>query len=145
MLTRAELLINLCYEILCLKVSTTPIKKMRCRQCTPLSVIQLKGKHCQKHHCHNGVIDTFGQNHYPEYFPLQRDAQNSDFCSFFGRIENSIICFRNFLTFNLMVLSFVYECHLVCWITNMHAVCTRAIIDFAIFLASSRFHFCRNQ
>ena len=25
------------------------------------SVVQLKGKHCQKPHCHNGVVDTFGQ------------------------------------------------------------------------------------
>ena len=24
------------------------------------SVVQLKGKHCQKPHCHNGVVDTFG-------------------------------------------------------------------------------------
>ena len=24
------------------------------------SVVQLKGKHCQKPHCHNGVVDMFG-------------------------------------------------------------------------------------
>ena len=29
---------------------------MGCRQCLPLSVVQLKGKP----HCHNGVVDTFG-------------------------------------------------------------------------------------
>ena len=39
-------------------VSTTPITAMGCRQCLPLSVVQLKGKHCQKPHCHNGVVDT---------------------------------------------------------------------------------------
>ena len=42
-------------------VSTTPITAMGCRQCLPLSVVQLKGKHCQKKpHCRNGVVDTFG-------------------------------------------------------------------------------------
>ena len=32
---------------------------MGCRQCLPLSVVQLKGKHCRKPHCRNGVVDTF--------------------------------------------------------------------------------------
>ena len=41
-------------------VSTTPIMAMGCRQCLPHSVVQLKGKHCRKPHCHNGVVDTFG-------------------------------------------------------------------------------------
>ena len=46
-------------------VSTTPITAMECRQCLPLSDVQLKGKHCRKPHCRkphcrNGVIDTFG-------------------------------------------------------------------------------------
>ena len=49
----------------CLNVSTTPITAMRCRQCLPLSVVQLKGKHCRKPHCRNGVVDTFG--HYWVY------------------------------------------------------------------------------
>ena len=39
-------------------VDTTPITEMRCRQCLPLSVVQLKGKHCGKPHCCNGVVDT---------------------------------------------------------------------------------------
>jgi hypothetical protein len=43
-----------------LNVSTTPILATGCRQCLPLSVVQLKGKHCRKPHCHNGVVDTFG-------------------------------------------------------------------------------------
>ena len=34
---------------------------MGCRQCLPLRFVQLKGKHCLKPHCHNGVVDTFGQ------------------------------------------------------------------------------------
>ena len=33
---------------------TTPVTAMGCRQCLPLSVVQLKGKHCP-----NGVVDTF--------------------------------------------------------------------------------------
>jgi hypothetical protein len=43
-----------------LKISTTPIMAMGCRQCLPLSVVQLIGKHCKKKHCRNGVVDTFG-------------------------------------------------------------------------------------
>ena len=42
-------------------VSTTPITAMGCRQCLSLSVVQLKGKHCRKPHCRNGVVDTFRQ------------------------------------------------------------------------------------
>ena len=33
---------------------------MGCRHCLPLTVVQLKGKHCQKNHCRNGVVDKFG-------------------------------------------------------------------------------------
>ena len=40
----------------CRNVTTTPITAMGCRQCLP----QLKGKHCRKPHCRNGVVDTFG-------------------------------------------------------------------------------------
>ena len=39
---------------------------MGCLQCLSLSVVQLKGKHCRKTHCHNGVVDTFGQ-YYQKY------------------------------------------------------------------------------
>ena len=42
-------------------VSTTPITAMGCQQCLPFSVVQLKGKHCRKPHCRNGVVDTFRQ------------------------------------------------------------------------------------
>ena len=40
-------------------VSTTPITTMGCRQSLLLSVVQLKGKHCRKPHCGNGVVDMF--------------------------------------------------------------------------------------
>ena len=40
-------------------VSTTPITAMGCRQCLPLSVVQLKEKHCRKPRCRNEVVDTF--------------------------------------------------------------------------------------
>ena len=42
-------------------VSTTPNTAMGCRQCLLLSVVQLKGKHCRKPQCRNGVVDMFGQ------------------------------------------------------------------------------------
>ena len=44
-----------------LNVSTTPITAMDCRQCLPLSVVQLKGKHWQKLHCRKVVVDKIGQ------------------------------------------------------------------------------------
>ena len=47
----------------CPNVSTTPITAMGCRQCLPLSVVQLKSKHCQKPHCRNGDVDMFGPSH----------------------------------------------------------------------------------
>ena len=50
-------------DLSCPNVSTTPITAMGCRQCLPLSVVQLKGKHCQKPHCRNGVVGTFGLSH----------------------------------------------------------------------------------
>ena len=50
---------SLCRITLGPNVSTTPITAMGCRQCLPLSVVQLKGKHCRKPHCRNGVVDTF--------------------------------------------------------------------------------------
>ena len=47
-------------NVKCPNVSTTPITAMGCLQCLPLSVVQLKGKHCWKPHCLNGVVYTFG-------------------------------------------------------------------------------------
>ena len=49
-------------------VSITLIMAMGCRQCLPLSVFQLKGKHCR-----NGIVDTFG--HY--YLSLTQDSNLS--------------------------------------------------------------------
>ena len=48
------------FKSLCLNVSTTSITAMGCRQYLPLSIVLLKGKHCRKPHCCNGVVDTFG-------------------------------------------------------------------------------------
>ena len=45
----------------CPNASSTPITAMGGRQCLPLSVVQLKVKHCRKPHCRNGVVDTFGR------------------------------------------------------------------------------------
>ena len=42
----------------CSNVSTTPITAMGCWQYLPLSVVQLKGKHCMKLHCRKGVVYT---------------------------------------------------------------------------------------
>ena len=53
-------IMNIGSSLQCPNVSTTPIMAMGCRQCLPLSVVQLKGKHCRKPHCRNGVVDTFG-------------------------------------------------------------------------------------
>ena len=51
----------------CPKWSTTPITAMGRQQCLPLSVVQLKGKHCRKPHCRNGVVDTFRQCQLPNF------------------------------------------------------------------------------
>ena len=42
------------------KVSTTPITKMGCQQCLSISVVQLKGKHCQIPHYRNEVVCSVG-------------------------------------------------------------------------------------
>ena len=47
------------FRCLCPILSTTPITAMGCWQCLSLSVVQLKGKHYQKTHCRNVVVDTF--------------------------------------------------------------------------------------
>ena len=49
--------------VTCPNVSTTHITAMGCWQCLPLSVVQLKGKHCRNLHCRNGVVNTFGPYH----------------------------------------------------------------------------------
>ena len=47
----------------CPNVPTTPIMAMGCKQCLPLSIVQLKGKHYRKPHCRNGVVDMFRHCH----------------------------------------------------------------------------------
>ena len=42
-----------------LNVTTTPITAMGCRQCLPLSVVQLEGRHCRY-----GVVDAFGSQQF---------------------------------------------------------------------------------
>ena len=50
--TNSSLFFRLAVAILC--------TAMGGRQCLPLSVVQLKGKHSRKPQCRNGVVDTFG-------------------------------------------------------------------------------------
>ena len=52
-----------------LNVSSTPIMAMGCRQCLPLSVVLLKGKHCKKPRC-NGVVDTLRPCHMTLFYTL---------------------------------------------------------------------------
>ena len=83
----------------CLNVSTTPITAMGCRQCLPLSVVQLKGKHCRKPHCRNGVVDSFGQGHLKEKVLLLFILLNLCDPSLWGRIKQYLkrslwICFK---------------------------------------------------
>ena len=56
-------------------VFTIPIKAMGCRQCLFLNVVQLKGKHCPKPHCRNGVVDMFRHR----LFSKIKDAQYNRF------------------------------------------------------------------
>ena len=71
-------------------VSTTPITAMGCRQCLPLSAVHLKGKHCRKPHCRNGVVDTFGHRLFIGYLEqkcYKRDTQLLLFCENCGNIR----------------------------------------------------------
>ena len=58
-------------------IPTTPITAMGFGQCLPLSVVQLKGKHCQKPHCRNGVVDAFRPYEIKPTFSVKIE---SDFC-----------------------------------------------------------------
>ena len=48
---------------------------MGCQQCLPPSVVQLKGKHCRKPHCRNGVVDTFQQYLLRSFSDLKRQTE----------------------------------------------------------------------
>ena len=54
-------------------------------QCLPLSVVQLKGKHCRKPHCPNGVADTFGL-WYPQFFQKMNEKIQLNYYDISGRI-----------------------------------------------------------
>ena len=51
--------VSLALQGQCPNVSTTPIMAMGSRQCLPLSVVQLKGKHYRNPNCPTGVVDIF--------------------------------------------------------------------------------------
>ena len=61
-------------------VSTTPITAMGCKQCLSLSVVQLKGKHCRKPHCRNGVVDMFGQGIIQYYLYTGQKSDKTHLC-----------------------------------------------------------------
>ena len=79
-------------------VSTTPFMATGCRQCLPLSVVQLKGKHCQNTHCRNGVKE-YVQGRWnkifltPTYFEFGKSIadirwnDNCQLCSLYNKIE----------------------------------------------------------
>ena len=69
------------------QTSQTPITAMGCRQCLPLSVVQLKSKHCRKPHCRNGIVDTIG--------PRDIKQELLYFCSFHGDLRGQD--FKNFI------------------------------------------------
>ena len=69
-----------------MNVSATPITSMGCRQCLPLNVVQLRGKHCRKPHCRNGVVDMFGQG----LFRIRQESVLLDF-NIFCLISQTII------------------------------------------------------
>ena len=71
-------------------VSTTSVTAMGCRQCFPLSVVQLKGKHCPKPHCCNGVVDAFRQCVASKVWTIEN---NTNFNYFFCLIKSSKIDF----------------------------------------------------
>jgi hypothetical protein len=86
-------------------VSTTPITAMGCRQCLLLNVVQLKGKHCRKPHCRNGVVDTFELYQaglFLHFFTLQSAITAQwlkcpvSMLSFFPRFQNNPKTLSNF-------------------------------------------------
>ena len=79
-------------------VSTTPFTATGCQQCLPLSVVQLKGKHCQNTHCRNGVKEYVqGRRNKifltPTYFEFGKSIAdirwnvNCQLCSLYNKIE----------------------------------------------------------
>ena len=52
-----------------------------------ISVVQLKGKHCQKTHCRNGVVDTFGLWQFDDIFLLFLDDVFDYFLTIFWMFD----------------------------------------------------------
>ena len=100
-------------------ISTTPITAMGCRQCLPLSVVQLKGKHCRKPHCRYGVVDTFGL----------RQASHRKL------IQNSALRLRRFNILTCPILIFIKSIH-----TSCHFGRQSNVEIFVYFIV-----FCHNQ
>ena len=47
--------------------------------------------------------------HYPEHLPFSKYVQDRKLCSFFGRIKNTINCFRDLVTFRLRCWSLPFH------------------------------------
>ena len=99
-------------NLFCLNISTTPITAMGCRQCLPLSVVQLKGKHCRKPHCRNGVVDTF------RHHLLSRREFWSDFIKY--RYCEKLKNFKNYPNFFWNV--YMYETENYCQSKMKHHI-----------------------
>ena len=76
-------------------VYTTPITAMGCWQYQPPSIIQLKGKHCQKTHCRNGVVDTFGLTYFSSMTALRIAVVRPYLLATFLQLLPSVLfCFK---------------------------------------------------
>ena len=62
-------------------------------------VISYCGKGYSKSRKKNGRPGFFQKTNEAHYLKSTENAQDSEFRSFFGRIEETIICFRDLLTF----------------------------------------------
>ena len=76
---------------MCLNVSTTPIAAIGCWQGLPLSVVQLRGKHCR-----NGDIDMFGLWCLEAHFTINRLFEGENWCLFAALSLKDKFVFRGF-------------------------------------------------
>ena len=65
--SQSQLLTKSCHGLFFIKQDTIFVlvidswpERVPAMSCLPLSVVQLKGIHCRKPHCGNGVVDMFG-------------------------------------------------------------------------------------
>ena len=66
------------------------------RQCLPLSVVQMKGKHCRQPHYRNGVEDTIGPS-ISGIYPIkpckyERFQRSSQFCGQSEMQQSGSVC-----------------------------------------------------